>query len=325
MPDSDSTPAAWATPFLEEPAFLPPLPPVTLRSAWRNIVFFLLTVVSVFSTYGLISRDLPNAPSTWAIDWVAGTQMVVALLAILLAHEFGHYFAARYYRVDASLPYFLPFPFSFSGTLGAFIRIRAPFPHRRALFDVGLAGPFAGFLVCLPVLALGVLQGRWVPMIDTGEGPGYLGEPLLFQWAVALIKGPSPADSTLLIGPLGMAAWFGLLVTALNLIPVGQLDGGHAVYALLPRYAQLVSRLGLLACLVLVYNRPTWILWATLLLLLGRRGHPPTLMDWQPVGRGRAWTGLLALGVFAVCFTPNPVLVSWSEFADSLRQLLGIR
>ncbi len=293
-----------------------PLQRVTLRSAWLNILLFVLTVVSVFQTHGLLWRQLPTGGGVVVIDWLAGTQVVVSLLAILLAHEFGHYFAARRHGVDSSLPYFIPFPLSPAGTLGAFIRIRGLIPHREALFDIGAAGPLAGFVVCLPVLVLGVLQGRWVPTLNGGEGPGYFGEPLLFQWAVAWIKGPAPDGMTLEIGAFGMAAWFGLFVTALNLMPVGQLDGGHITFALLPRRALWASRLGVLLCLGLVWLRPTWLLWAVLLLLLGLRPHPPTWDQQRPVGRGRYVLGLVCLAVFAVVFTPEPVLVSWPQFLE---------
>lgn len=289
---------------------------MTLRSAWPNLLLFLLTVLSVFLSRGLLWHELPTGEHLLAFDWLAGAQLVVGLLAILLAHEFGHYFAARHHGVDSSLPYFIPFPFSPAGTLGAFIRIRALIPHREALFDIGAAGPLAGFVVCLPVLLLGVLQGEWVPLQNGGEGPEYFGEPLLFQWAVAWIKGPTPDGMALGIGPLGLAAWFGLFVTALNLMPVGQLDGGHVTFALLPRRALWVSRLGVLLCLGLVWLRPTWLLWAILLLLLGLRPHPPTWDHERRVGRGRFVLGLVCLAVFVVSFTPEPVLVSWRQFLE---------
>ena len=284
-----------------EPAPAPlPLPDraAVLRSLW----FFLLTSLSVYVTGGVL--------------------LAVGLLSILLAHEMGHYLVARYYRVDASLPYFIPLPLvSFVGTLGAFIRLRSRIPNRRALFDIGVAGPLAGFVVCLPVLWLGVLEGQWVPLRGTGEGPEYFGEPLFFQWAVSWLKGPTPEGTMLGIGPLGLAAWFGLFVTALNLIPVGQLDGGHAVYALAPRWARRVSRVGLVVCLLLLYHRPTWLAWTVLLLLLGRRPHPPTGNDGAPLGWPRAIVGLLAFAIFAGCFTPDPILLSWSDFAEALREL----
>ncbi len=155
----------------------------------------------------------------------------------------GHYVACRYYGVDATLPHFIPSPvpgrgpgvwqpLSMVGTFGAFIRIRGPIPHRRALFDIGVAGPLAGFLVCLPVLWLGIREAAIQPLAPDAGGL-FFGEPLAFQWVSRLVHGPIPDDKTLVIGQLGLAAWFGLFVTALNLMPIGQLDGGHVTYALL--------------------------------------------------------------------------------------------
>jgi membrane-associated protease RseP (regulator of RpoE activity) len=229
----------------------------------------------------------------------------------------GHYLACRHYRVDATLPYFIPAPIlSFVGTLGAFIKIRAPIPNRRALFDIGIAGPLAGFVVTLPVLVLGVLDARLEPL-DPAAGGIFLGEPLLFQWAARLLLGPTPEHLTLVLGPLGLAAWFGLFVTALNLLPIGQLDGGHVTYALFRNRAAAISRLGFWACVALTYFGPNWIVWSLLLRMLGRR-HPPTLDDWAPVGRGRRLTGLVGLLVFVVCFVPDPFQWSWREFFEAI-------
>jgi membrane-associated protease RseP (regulator of RpoE activity) len=275
--------------------------------AWRNAALFLLTVASVYWV-GLTQYPMGHA---------GGVRLVVAVIAIMLTHEMGHYLACRRYGVDASLPFFIPFPFHMVGTFGAFIRIRGPFPDRRVLFDVGIAGPLAGFVTCLPVLALGVLEARVEPETFAGLG---LGEPLLFQWATALLRSDVPADATLVIGPLGMAAWFGLLLTALNLMPIGQLDGGHVVYALLRERATLVSRLALAASLFLVYLRPSWLFWSVLLLALSRP-HPPTVRDSRPIGRGRVVLGLIGLAVFAVSFTPEPIMISWADFVQAWREV----
>ena len=254
----------------------------------------------------------------YPLGHAGGVRLVIAVVAIMLSHEMGHYLACRRYGVDASLPYFIPFPFHFVGTFGAFIRIRSPFPDRRVLFDVGIAGPLAGFVICLPVLALGVLEAQVAP--DSFGGLG-LGEPLLFQWAAALLRNDVPAGAVLVIGPLGMAAWFGLLLTALNLMPIGQLDGGHVVYALLRERATLVSRFALVATVGLVYLRPSWLFWSVLLLVLSRP-HPPTLRDSIPVGRGRVVVGLIGLAVFVVSFTPEPIMISWADFIQAWREVV---
>jgi membrane-associated protease RseP (regulator of RpoE activity) len=265
-------------------------------------VLFVLTAVSVFTTGRLGSGTVSG-----------GLALAAALMSVLLAHEMGHYVACRAYGIDATLPFFIPAPLvnPLVGTFGAVIRIKSPFPHRRALFDVGIAGPLAGFAVCLPVLALGMMEAQVVPTASAEGLP--LGDPLLFGWAFALLRGALPEGHTILIGPFGQAAWFGLLVTGLNLLPVGQLDGGHAVYALFGRRAHAVARAAWWVCVALiVVGGPSWILWALLVRLIGLR-HPPTLNDHLPVGRGRAMVGVLSLLVFIACFLPEPIPFSWAE------------
>jgi membrane-associated protease RseP (regulator of RpoE activity) len=257
--------------------------------------------------------------------YIAGGPLLAAgLLSILMAHEMGHYLMCRLYRVDATLPFFIPFPFpgfTLVGTLGAFIRIRGPIPHRRALFDIGIAGPLAGFVVCLPVLVLGVREARIVADVPSAFWIT-LGEPLLFHWAAAGLRSV-PEGQTLSIGPLGMAAWFGLLVTALNMMPIGQLDGGHVVYSLLRGRAYLVSRIASWVCVALVYFGPSWVVWAILVRVLGR-AHPPTWNDAAPLGRARVAVGILGFVVFAVCFTPTPIVVSWSQYGRALEELVRL-
>jgi membrane-associated protease RseP (regulator of RpoE activity) len=253
---------------------------------------------------------------------MGGPMLVLGLMPILIAHEMGHYLACRRYRVDATLPYFIPVPIlSFVGTLGAFIRIRGPIPDRKALFDIGIAGPLAGFAVCVPVLVLGALEASVIPT-PPADSQNFIsfGEPLLLQWSYDWLRGQPPAGHTFLMGPLATASWFGLFVTALNLMPVGQLDGGHVTYALLGPRSVWVSRLGLLCCFGLLYLRPTWLVWCLLLLLFGRR-HPRTLDDAAPVGSARAVVGLIGLLVFVVSFTPSPILVSWADFREVLVSL----
>jgi membrane-associated protease RseP (regulator of RpoE activity) len=300
---------------------LPPPPPwgfgaTAPPSAWkrwgRNAFLFVLTAASVFASGGIRTLELPGHGSFLALDMAAGTRLVVGLLGILLAHEMGHYLACRYYRVDATLPFFIPLPFlSLVGTLGAFIRIRSRIPHRRALFDIGVAGPLAGFVVCLPVLWLGVKESVVTP-VDPNAGGLFFGEPLLFQWVTRLAHGPLPDNVTLNLGSLGLAAWFGLFVTALNLMPIGQLDGGHVTYALLRGKARLISTVGSWVCVALIYFGPNWILWAILVRVLGRR-HPSTIYDDAPVGRARTWVGVLSLVVFVLCFVPDPIIFSWRD------------
>ena len=295
-------PSAYAWEFSPRPA-----PPRTAWRAWGlNLLLLVVTTISVF--------------------FAGGPRLAGGLIAILLAHELGHYVACRLYRVDATLPFFIPalwvpigagiglVPIPFVGTFGAVIRMRSRIPHRAALFDIGIAGPLAGFAVCLVVLVLGVLEAQIIARPEAGD-PSFLmfGDPLLLQWAVTALRGEIPEDQSLLLGPFGLAAWFGLFVTALNLIPIGQLDGGHVTYALFRRRAAIISRIGSWVCLLLVYFGPNWLLWSLLLRVLGRK-HPPTDDDEAPLGRGRVMVGVLGLFVFAVCFVPDPIAFSWRDF-----------
>ena len=263
-----------------------------------------------------------------------GIRLVLGLMSILMAHEMGHYLACRIYGVHSTLPFFIPapwapigpglawMPLSFIGTFGAVIRIKAPFPSRKVLFDVGIAGPLCGFVVACVVMVLGVREATLVPIGD-GTERDLFGAPLIFQLITqAMHPAVAAPGMVLVIGPLGLAAWFGFLVTALNLMPVGQLDGGHVAYAILRRRAVFVSRFAQVMGLVLLWFSPLWLVWMLVMLVIGKR-HPPTLADHRPVGRGRVLIGLVGLVVFALCFTPKPLLISWSDFVSSFRQAVG--
>ena len=240
-----------------------------------------------------------------------GLPFSLALLAILLAHEMGHYLACRFYRIRCTLPYVIPAPPFLNpfGTFGAVIRIRSPFRSRQQIFDVGIAGPLAGFLVILPVLALGVSLST---QFHFPEQPGLLiqyGEPFLFKLAVWSFFEGDP--SAINLHPIGWAAWFGLFATSLNLLPFGQLDGGHIVYALFGRRSHRRLSVVLLACLaglgLLSLRTPAYLVFATILMFLGpRHPHP---VEQEELDRKRWWIGLLGMVVFVLCFIPVPVTV----------------
>ncbi len=202
---------------------------------------------------------------------VDGLAFSITLLTILLAHELGHYFACRYYGIDASLPYFLPCP-SPIGTLGAFIRIRSPIYTRQALFDVGIAGPLAGFAVLVPFLMLGIRLSKVAPGVAEG-GDMIFGVPAI-QRMVEWLVFPHVRPENILLHPVARAAWVGILATALNLLPIGQLDGGHILYAFAGRWHKLLSRVFVVALLPLGYfYSPSWWVWAALLFFFALR-HP---------------------------------------------------
>ena len=288
------------------------------RSLAIALALFLLTIISTlavgaqFNAAYALGRvpDFDNFFSTYANllrhpqFLLAGAPYAFTLLGILLAHELGHFFACRYYGISASYPYFIPAP-TLLGTLGAFIRIRSPIYHRKALFDVGLAGPVVGFLFAIPALAFAIMNSRVIPLADA-TSPLVFGNPLALRLLLAVIR-PGVAAGDLLLHPVGRAAWAGLFATALNLLPGGQLDGGHILYAAAGKYHRRVT-LGVAVLMIpLGYIFwPGWYLWAVLLLAIGFR-HPRLVNPWESLDRTRLiWAGVAIL-IFILCFMPMPV------------------
>ena len=238
-----------------------------------------------------------------------------SLLAILVAHESGHYVFCRYYGVDATLPFFIPQPpLLIPGTFGAFIRMKSPVPSRRALFDIGLAGPLAGFIVIVPVAFAAILTLHHVPLV-AGQGPPTGGvitfnDPLLFRLIARAFK--VDLDNSI-ANSFYLAAWVGALVTALNLMPVGQLDGGHGIYAVLGKTAHHWIARGVFLAMVALsllgwywHGSPAWFLFVILLAFMLRVGHPQP-QQMEPLGTARIVIGVVTLIVFALCFLPFPI------------------
>ena len=282
---------------------------------WVNLVLFLATVATTtvwgaFHYQGFVTDY--EATSLAPFVLLRGLWYSVTILGILGAHELGHYYACRYYRVDASLPYFLPAPF-LTGTLGAVIRIRQPIPTKPILFDIGVAGPIAGFVVAVPALFLGLSLSRVLPLPEDFVGLS-LGEPPLFRLAAWMIWGTAPDGYSLNLHPMALAAWFGLLVTALNLFPIGQLDGGHISYATLGARSTLLTETAAAAVILLTLYSQSWIAWALLtvfmLVKFGPR-HPRTIDHHIPLDRTRILVAIGALVMLVLCFTPAPI-----EFTD---------
>ena len=237
---------------------------------------------------------------------LTGVPFALTLLTILLAHELGHYFACRHHHIHSTYPFFIPAP-TLIGTFGAFILIRSPIRSARALFDVGASGPLVGFLFALPPLAYGVLHARIVPTLSYDNNADVIfGVPLVLRLVAAILQ-PNAHAYDLLLHPVGRAAWVGLFATALNLLPVGQLDGGHIVRSLSPRFHRWIS---LLLPLVLVplgmFLWRGWLIWACLLLGL-RFFRVAPVYDPTPLDPNRRFGAFLALLVFILCFMPSPV------------------
>jgi membrane-associated protease RseP (regulator of RpoE activity) len=286
---------------------------------WLHALLLLVTLVcttvaggfhyaSFVSDFGARAEQV-SAGGLMSYIWPHGFWYSLTLLIILGAHEMGHYLACRYHRVDATLPYFLPAPLPLTGTIGAFIRIREAFPNRRILFDIGVAGPLAGFVVLVPALFLGITMSNVAPLPPDFSGWS-LGEPLLFRAAAWLVWGSVDPNYSINLHPMGFAAWFGLLATALNLMPFGQLDGGHISYAALGRRSTVISLVTIAVAVALTFISSSWFMMTLMMLAMlfvfGPR-HPSVIdesIELDPVRLGVAFFSAI---VFVVCFTPVPI------------------
>jgi membrane-associated protease RseP (regulator of RpoE activity) len=271
-----------------------------------------LFVLTVFTTLWAGDYQAYNGPVHGPVNFLLehpetlwrGVPFAATLLGILVTHEYGHYMLSRIHGVPASLPLFIPGPPYFIGTFGAIIRLRGPIVDRRALFDIGVAGPLAGFVVAVGALVIGLNLST---VVDRTATYGLqLGEPLLLQFISWLVVGSLPPHADIVLHPIGFAAWFGLFVTSLNLIPIGQLDGGHVAYALWGARQRIVAFAIVPILIVLGFvGWPGWWLWAFMAGLWGF-GHPPVRDPHEPLGRGRIIVGWIALAVFVLTFAPVP-------------------
>ena len=276
------------------------------RRLWLHILLFLATVLTTLAA-GAFQFGVNLFAEPWRL--YQGYPFAVSILAILGSHEMSHFLTSRRRRLDVSLPYFLPglpFPPPLPGTFGALIRIRSPILDKRTLVEVGCSGPLMGILVAVPVLVVGLLLSP-VKTLPAGAGEGIqLGEPLLFKFLCWLTLGPIGPNDHVIMHPVAFAGWLGMLITALNLLPVGQLDGGHVIYALFPTWHRRIS----ITCLVMlvifgILTWQGWLLWATILAVMGFR-HPPPYCDWIPLDRRHKALGVLTIVVFLLTFTPMP-------------------
>ncbi|OGD13149.1 MAG: hypothetical protein A2V76_08865 [Candidatus Aminicenantes bacterium RBG_16_63_14] len=294
---------------------------------WLNGLLFVLTILSTcFAGLGWSASYLYlDGGAASGADFVAGAGRAftdprifplsalyaAALMTILVGHELGHYLTCRRYGIRATLPFFIPGP-PFIGTFGAFIRIKSPIRFKHQIFDVGANGPLVGFFLALPALAGGLAFSRvtaYIPAADTIS----FGEPLLFKLLTALFFGRVPEGSALILHPVGFAGWVGLLVTAINLVPLGQLDGGHIAYALLGRKARFVSRIMVGFLVVMgVFFHITWLIVAAVILFFefkskSRMKHPPVMDEDAPLDPKRRFLSVLIVLIFILSFIPDPV------------------
>ncbi len=303
---------------------------------WGNILFFVLTVISVAFTGAMFSASaLPTNLSGWFNFFLSGLPFAIALMAILVCHEFGHYLVGRYHKTAVTLPFFIPFPFSYFGTMGAFIQLKELPKNRRILLDIGIAGPLAGLIVAIPVLLLGlylspvdkiaslipagqifegnsilylllkfIVKGQLLPQPSTFAGMS----PIIYWIRYFFTGTPLPAGGLdVSLHPVAWAGWAGLLVTSLNLIPAGQLDGGHIMYVLLGKRTIKLLPFILVAVVLLGFAWNGWWLWAALILFLGR-SHIEPLDQITPLDPKRRALAILGVVIFILVFMPVPLV-----------------
>jgi membrane-associated protease RseP (regulator of RpoE activity) len=283
-----------------------------------NILLFLLTlfftlIVGIQYHISYHAINLPAGSGFFSFlwrhpaAWLWGFSYSFALLGILLIHELGHFFACKIHGIEATLPFFIPAP-TLIGTFGAFIKIQSPFSSKKALFDVGLAGPLAGFLAALPIIAIGISQSRFIEKEALQSGLA-LGEPLIFKLISWLVLGTPVGQHDILIHPMAFAGWFGLLATAFNLFPIGQLDGGHILYALIGKKAYYAGVASIAVILLLgIKYWQGWLFWALVITLIGLR-HPP-IFENEKLDSKRKILAAIALLIFLLSFTPAPLVLA---------------
>jgi len=307
------------------PVYVPDSSPPNHGKLWVQLVLLCATVFTTtfvggchfysfqidLATVNQLPPD-PNAASVFyqPLFWLRGLWYSLTILAILGCHEMGHYIACLRYGVEVTRPYFLPAPLPLTGTLGAFIRIRSRIPNKIALFDIGIAGPLAGFVVAVPAMFLGLWLSRIDRLPEDASNLMELGEPLLFKFAAWVVWGEIADGYTINMHPMAFAAWFGLLATALNLFPIAQLDGGHIAYAVFGRRSTAITIVMIGVAVSLTFVSSSWIAWTVLLVIMivtmGPR-HPPTLDEDEPLDRTRLALAAVALVILILCFTPAPI------------------
>lgn len=251
----------------------------------------------------------PHAGFLLADDWERGLKYMAAVIGILLTHEMGHFLQAVRYHIHSSLPFFIPVPVAFTGTMGAVIGMEGSRADRKQLFDIGISGPLAGLVVAIPIIIYGILHAAPINAVQSADSViDRLNDPLIFQLLTRWLRPELPSGTILHKDALLMAGWVGMLITGLNMMPVSQLDGGHVIYGLFGKRAHLVARAFVCACvaLMLIYENYNWVVMFVVVLMIGV-DHPPTRDDTVRLGPVRTVLGWLSLSIPIFCFTPVPV------------------
>jgi len=273
-----------------------------------HLVLFFLTIISTLIAGSIMQGGNPLSNP---VDIIWGIPFSMTLMLILGCHEFGHYYYAVKHKVDATLPYFLPAPpyLFIIGTFGAFIKIKSPIYKKDALLQIGAAGPIAGFIIAVPALIIGLLLSDVIAINDQYKGI-ILGDSLLMKIFTYIIFPDLSDGYDILLHPIAFAGWIGLLVTMLNLLPIGQLDGGHIAYAMLGNKQGLVGWISLGALFPLSFLSLNWLVWGLLIFLLMRSAkHPPIQDILTPLSKKNKYIGYLCLLIFILCFIPTPFLI----------------
>ena len=271
---------------------------------YLNILLFVLTFISTL-TVGAMHEGIDVVAEP--IKIYKGWPFSITLLLILLFHEFSHYLASKKHRIEASLPYFIPAPTLF-GTFGAVIKMKSPITTKNALIDIGASGPIAGFIISVIATIIGLSLSRIMPVHDTANVIS-LGDSLLFKGLTRAILGAVPDNQDVYLHPVALAGWIGFFVTSLNLIPIGQLDGGHILYALLGDNHAVISKLLVGVMFIMGFLLwDGWIIWGVLLIILGFK-HPPIVYAEVPLDPKRKIVGWISLAIFVLTFTPVPIAI----------------
>ena len=289
------------------------------NKSWLNLLLFIVTCFSAFFVgltwsinyvYADVFTQDPQFnldPQAFGDPRIIRLSLIyaVVLIGILLGHEMGHYLACRYYRIQATLPFFIPAP-TLIGTLGAFIKIKSPITRKKQLFDIGISGPLTGFVLSLPAVVYGLSLSKVVPAVPR-EDTLFFGEPLLLQAIGSLFFRNFPPESDIFLHPIAFAGWVGILVTSFNLFPIGQLDGGHISYALVGQKSRPLARILIGVFFVMgIFFWIGWIIWALVILLLGLK-HPRVIDESESLSPIRRLLGFVIVIIFVVSFIPAPI------------------